>query len=189
LAAERRRAPVKRNKGKTGKRLRSHQCDEAPALWPLQDILLLRGFCARINHSFTPPAHLHCPPWCNTIARLLGSILHDLGSAHVACVLTCETCAAGSASQRLGSRASTSACEKRNRSHTQQHDKNNTTNQQPHERAPPPRVKNNTGARANNTLHVSRVKPLRHLPATFRHLGVTRNHSQLPPHICMVSLG
>jgi len=41
----------------------------AARLWPLQDIRLLRGYCARINHSFTPPAHPHCPPWCNTIAR------------------------------------------------------------------------------------------------------------------------
>jgi len=42
--------------------------------WPLQDIRLLRDCCARINHPFIHPAHLHCPPWCNTIARLLGSI-------------------------------------------------------------------------------------------------------------------
>jgi len=42
--------------------------------WPSQDIRLLRGCCARINHLFTPPANLHCPPWCNTIARLLDSI-------------------------------------------------------------------------------------------------------------------
>ena len=26
------------------------------------------------HHPFIPPAHLHCPPWCNTCARLLGSI-------------------------------------------------------------------------------------------------------------------
>jgi len=44
------------------------------APWALQDNCLLRGCCVRIDHSFTPPAHLHCPPWCNTIARLLGSI-------------------------------------------------------------------------------------------------------------------
>jgi len=43
-------------------------------LWPLQDIRLLRGYCARINYPFIPPAHLHCPPWSNTIARLLDSI-------------------------------------------------------------------------------------------------------------------
>jgi len=42
--------------------------------WPLQDIRLLRGYCARINHHVIPPAHLHCPPWCNTIARLLDSV-------------------------------------------------------------------------------------------------------------------
>jgi len=42
--------------------------------WPLQDILLHRGFRARINHPFIPRCHLHCPSWCNTIARLLGSI-------------------------------------------------------------------------------------------------------------------
>jgi len=45
-----------------------------PTIWPLQDIRLLRGCCARINHPFTPPAHLHCPPWCNTIAQSLNSI-------------------------------------------------------------------------------------------------------------------
>jgi len=22
----------------------------------------------------SPPAHLHCPPWCNTIARLFGTV-------------------------------------------------------------------------------------------------------------------
>jgi len=37
-------------------------------------LLLLRGFCARINHPFILRYHLHCPPWCNTIARLLASI-------------------------------------------------------------------------------------------------------------------
>jgi len=41
---------------------------------PLHDMLILRGCCARINHPFIPRVHLHCPPWCNTIARLLGSI-------------------------------------------------------------------------------------------------------------------
>ena len=39
--------------------------------WPLRDIRLLRGDCARINHPFILPAHLHGPPWYNTIARLL----------------------------------------------------------------------------------------------------------------------
>ena len=34
----------------------------------------IRNCCARINHPFIPPAHLHCLPWCNTIARLLDSI-------------------------------------------------------------------------------------------------------------------
>ena len=41
---------------------------------PLQDVILVRGCCAPINHPFLLRAHLHCPPWCNTIARLLGSI-------------------------------------------------------------------------------------------------------------------
>jgi len=41
---------------------------------PLQDIRLLLDSCARIHHPHAPPAHLHCPPWCNTIAWLLGSI-------------------------------------------------------------------------------------------------------------------
>ena len=48
--------------------------DTRPVGWPLQDVPLLRGWCARINHPFFPPAHLHRPPWCNTIARLLDSI-------------------------------------------------------------------------------------------------------------------
>jgi len=43
-------------------------------IWPLQDIVFLRGCCARIHHLFIPPAHLHCSPWCNTSARSLGSI-------------------------------------------------------------------------------------------------------------------
>ena len=42
--------------------------------WPLRDIRLLRGCCARINHPFIPRTHLHCPPWCNTISRFMGSI-------------------------------------------------------------------------------------------------------------------
>jgi len=32
------------------------------ASWPLQ---------LRANHPFVAPPHLHCPPWCNSIARLL----------------------------------------------------------------------------------------------------------------------
>jgi len=41
----------------------------------LQDILLLRVVCARINRLFIPPAHPHCPQHCcNTIAQLLGDI-------------------------------------------------------------------------------------------------------------------
>jgi len=30
--------------------------------------LVLRAFCARINHPFIRSAHLHCPPWCNSVA-------------------------------------------------------------------------------------------------------------------------
>jgi len=30
--------------------------------WPSQDILSLRGFCARINYPFIPRAYLHCQP-------------------------------------------------------------------------------------------------------------------------------
>jgi len=41
---------------------------------PLQDIRLRRGCCARINYACIPPTHLHCSPWCSTIARLLNSI-------------------------------------------------------------------------------------------------------------------
>jgi len=43
-------------------------------IWPLQDILLLRVVCARINRPIIPPAHLHCPHCCNAIAQLLGNI-------------------------------------------------------------------------------------------------------------------
>ena len=43
-------------------------------LWSSQDICLRRGCSSRINHPFILPAHLHRPPWGNTIARLLGSI-------------------------------------------------------------------------------------------------------------------
>jgi len=43
-------------------------------VWPLQDIVLLRIFCARINHSFIAHSHLHCPHYCNAIARLLRNI-------------------------------------------------------------------------------------------------------------------
>jgi len=39
--------------------------------WPLQEIVLLRGFCARINHPFMAPSRLHPPYYCNTIAHLL----------------------------------------------------------------------------------------------------------------------
>jgi len=42
--------------------------------WPLQYIVLLRGFCAQINHLFIAPSHLHCPHCCNTIARKLRNI-------------------------------------------------------------------------------------------------------------------
>jgi len=41
------------------------------ASWPLQDIVLLRGVCARINHPFIAPSHLHRPHYCNTITLLL----------------------------------------------------------------------------------------------------------------------
>jgi len=46
---------------------------------PLQDIVVLRGFCARINHLFIASSHLHCPHYCNTIARLLRNIRRPLG--------------------------------------------------------------------------------------------------------------
>jgi len=50
------------------------QTGRCVAAWPLQEIGLLRGCCARITHPFTTSVYLHCPPWCNTIARLLSSI-------------------------------------------------------------------------------------------------------------------
>jgi len=50
---------------------------------------------------------------------------------------------------------------KRNKSHTQQHDKNNTTNKQPHERTPPPHTQQRSEvARSRcvppHTVHVKR---------------------------------
>ena len=42
--------------------------------WPLQDIVLLQSFYARINHSSIAPSQLHCPHNCNAIARLLRNI-------------------------------------------------------------------------------------------------------------------
>jgi len=46
--------------------------------WPLQDIVLLPAFCARIHHPLIPPSHLHCPHDCNTSARVLRSIRRPL---------------------------------------------------------------------------------------------------------------
>ena len=43
-------------------------------IWPLQDILSLRGLCARINHLFIAPARLHCPHACNTCALILRNL-------------------------------------------------------------------------------------------------------------------
>jgi len=40
----------------------------------LQDFVLLRGCCARIDHPFNTPSHLHRPHYCNTTARLLRNI-------------------------------------------------------------------------------------------------------------------
>jgi len=40
-----------------------------PAVWPLQDIRLLRGYCARINHPSIPP------PTC--MAHPGAILLHD----------------------------------------------------------------------------------------------------------------
>jgi len=42
--------------------------------WPLQDSVSLRSFRARVNHPFKPPSHLHCPDYCNAIARPLRNI-------------------------------------------------------------------------------------------------------------------
>jgi len=39
--------------------------------WPLQDIRLLQSFNARANHPLLAPPHLHCPHYCNAIARRL----------------------------------------------------------------------------------------------------------------------
>ena len=59
--------------GKNRTRQRPAGC---PQNWPLQDILLRRGICARIKHPYLPPAHLHWPLCRHTIARPLGSIPH-----------------------------------------------------------------------------------------------------------------
>ena len=42
--------------------------------WPLQDIRLPQSVCARANHPFLTPPHLHCPHYCNIIARRLRNI-------------------------------------------------------------------------------------------------------------------
>ena len=42
--------------------------------WRLQDIVVLRGLCARINHLVIAPPHSHCRHYCTTIARLLRNI-------------------------------------------------------------------------------------------------------------------
>jgi len=44
------------------------------ASWPLQDILLLRGFCTRINCPFVPPPTRICPHYCTTLSLLLRKI-------------------------------------------------------------------------------------------------------------------
>jgi len=41
----------------------------ALVVWPLQDSVSLRSFCTRANHHFLAPPHLHCPHYCNVIAR------------------------------------------------------------------------------------------------------------------------
>jgi len=41
---------------------------------PIQDIRSLVFVCARINHPFITPAHLHYPHYCNTTARLLRNL-------------------------------------------------------------------------------------------------------------------
>jgi len=51
----------------------------ACAAWPLQNIVLLLVACARVNRPVILPARLHCPHWCNTIARLSGNIRPPLG--------------------------------------------------------------------------------------------------------------
>ena len=42
--------------------------------WPIQDIISLVFVCARINHPFITPAHLHYPHYCNAYTRLLCNI-------------------------------------------------------------------------------------------------------------------
>ena len=59
------------------------RCALPQVTWPLQDMVLLRGFCARINHPFIAPSHLHCPHYFNTIARLLRSIRRPPGPPFV----------------------------------------------------------------------------------------------------------
>jgi len=43
-----------------------------PPLQPLQDILLLRVVCARINRPFIPRAHLYCPQCCQYCCTTIG---------------------------------------------------------------------------------------------------------------------
>jgi len=47
---------------------------QTPKDWLLQEIVLLLVVCARINRPFLFSARLHCPHFCNAIARLLGNI-------------------------------------------------------------------------------------------------------------------
>jgi len=42
--------------------------------WTLQDILLHQGFCVQINHRFIALPYLHCPHYCNIVARLLRNV-------------------------------------------------------------------------------------------------------------------
>jgi len=56
--------------------------------WPSQIIRSLRDCCAQINNPFTPPVHLHCPPWGNAIARLLRSSRLPYTLHHTLLVIT-----------------------------------------------------------------------------------------------------
>jgi len=50
---------------------RLDQTSAFPRLAYIQDILLVDFECAAIKHPFITPAHLQCPLYRNTIARLL----------------------------------------------------------------------------------------------------------------------
>ena len=99
--------------------------------WPLQDILLLSCSCARIKHPFILPAHLHRPHWCNTIARLLGSIAHLIDPSRMPMMIVYPR---KTPPHIRTARAQPAAAHRRrhSRSHHRRHEEHSPTARQPH---------------------------------------------------------